>query len=218
MSFDPAWETGYAAETVGLGGNPQLVHLFDSFCNGHQDRVLELGCGVGFNIQHWLGKHADYYAVDGSKTAIKFVHRIWPYLRERVLCHDFTCGLPFTGFDVVFDRAAIAHNCETDIRAAVRHAYDALKPGGIFVSCDWFSDKHTELQNGEPDADEFTRTGYKEGVFRNAGRVHFSSRDEILDIFKDFDGILVQERTITQEAAGREYVWAVWDIVMRRAA
>lgn len=218
MTFDPAWESGYANKSVGLGRNSTIYQLMDSFCDGRQERVLELGCGVGYNIEYWLKRNADYYGLDGSQTAISACHHVWPFLRERIVCCDFTQGFPFTGFDVIFDRAAIAHNDLEGIRRTVKYIYDVLKPGGIFVSCDWFSDSHSDMARGDAVADGVsTRSGYMEGNFRNCGKVHYSSREEIVELFSDFAGVLLQERTIHQEQAGREFTWAVFDIVMRRA-
>ena len=217
MSFDPAWEAGYVAANIGTGQNGILYGMLDHYCQGRQENVLELGCGLGFNIRYWLERNADYRAIEGSATAVNAVHKMWPVLKERVVCADFTAGIPFTmPFDVIFDRAAVTHNNHSDIRRTLAHVYEGLKPGGLFVSCDWFSTSHHELEFGTHIDDEFTRTGYVDGVFRNIGRVHFSSRDEICELFSDFQEVMIMERIKRQELAGRSFVWAVWDLVFRK--
>lgn len=220
MSFDPAWEDGYKNNAVGIGRNNAVYSLMDSYCQGHQQDVLELGCGAGFNVQYWLDRNADYRAIDGSAKVVEHVHRLWPVLRERVVCGDFTNRpLPFDRqFDVIFDRASVSHNDLPSIKRAVANVYDFLKPGGLFLSCDWFSTTHTEMFRGHPTEDPNTRTGYDSGVFRNCGRVHFSDRDEITSLFSDFQTVLLQEHLIIREYKGCENRWSCWDFVMRKAA
>lgn len=217
MTFDPAWEVGYVNANVGVGKNSMLYALLDNYCEGRQDHVLELGVGLGFNIDYWLEREADYRGIEGSATAVNVVHKMYPVLKERVVHGDFTDCIPFQiAFDIVFDRASVAHNNIASIRRCVANIWNALKPGGIFVSCDWFSTSHTEMLRGFPTEEENTRTGYDSGVFRNVGLVHFSSREEIVELFKDFDHVLIQEQLRKSEYAGRENVWSVWDLVMRR--
>jgi SAM-dependent methyltransferase len=232
--ISPEWEDGYAAQTHGTGVDPYLFWLLDSFCQGPQARVLEIGCGIGGSIYYWINRQSDYYGIDGSQSAIDSVHKKYPILRERVTCGDFADGLPGGNFDVIYDRAAMTHNCSADIERTVGHIHEALKPGGVFVASDWFSWRHSEFSRGDMGEDTVTRTGYSDGQFKGVGKVHFFTFGELVKLFKNFQGIMIQERTnrrpgpnpflngmnkyrwMSDHFNEEDYISAVWDLVVRR--
>lgn len=225
MSFDQLWEERYKLNDVGFATNNLLFYILDVCVPGRQKFVCEFGCGLGWNIDYWLKRSADYRGIDGSRTAIEYVHDVRPYLIERIACADFSrpesFGFGMFGhntFDVVFDRASVCHNNGIDIRSSVANAFTILKPGGIYIGCDWFSSKHSEFCNGVPVDDAWTRNGYASGQFTKIGKVHFCTEDEIDDIFKDFEKIMLQERLIRPFAGLRDYTTAVWDLAMRKPA
>ena len=75
---------------------------------------------------------------------------------------------------------------------------------------------HSDYKHGIQDQDSFTRTNYKNGQFVHVGRVHFSDKKHLLDLFKKFK-ILVLEHNITKtEVPKKNSVIAGWNIVAQK--
>ena len=226
------WDAYYEGRDNSVGTHAIFNKLMQVYIT-EADRILELGAGVGINIPD-IAHFGRYYAIEGSAYAVSVMHQKFPNLRDRIVCHDFTKGIPFeNGFDAIVERASIAHNDLAGIVRAVDNVYDALKPGGIFVSSDWFSVRHSEFIRGHNTEDICTHTDYTDGQFAGVGNVHFSSEAELLHIFKRFDRLFLQERQTIRKGPGFaaqcdrrkfiapcfedcDYVSAVWDIVCRR--
>lgn len=234
MSFSEEWEKFHAVEQPGIGAFPYLQMLVQNVV-ADASRVLEVGCGTGQNIP-FFKRHmgSDYFGIEGSQSAVNTVKENYPDLASQIHCGDFTKEQPFGGgFDLVVDRAAIAHNRIDSIRNCIDIIYDSLKPGGIFCSVDWFSTNHSEIRRGER-MERCTRTGYANGQFRNIGVVHFSDEEELTDLFGKFQRVMLNERVtrrigvggflrqqvrphyISAEFDGWDYRSAVWDIAVRK--
>lgn len=235
MSVSPEWEKWYAGGGAIEGWYPELMRLIKIFVV-EADRLLELGAGSGGTIRMLRERGLPYHGVEGSESAVARLHGIYPDLKDQIVVGDFTQALPFGGgFDVIIDRASIAHNDSEGIRRTVDLIYDALKPGGIFISSDWFSTWHSEFTRGRR-LEPRTRTDYPDGQFRGIGRVHFSDEEEFSDLFAKFDGLHIEERivrrsgpnrlvpfpvdfrTISRAFAGMDYRTAVFDLVVRKPA
>ncbi len=234
MNVSYEWERFYAAGEFPDGTYPHYEKLFSSFVSS-ADRMLELGAGTGTEIDFFTKyMKFGYHGIDGSRGSISHLHGSYPILAERIKCADFTKEIPFDGkFDLICDRASISHNDLESIRACLALVFDALNPGGIFIGCDWFSTWHSEFTRGEKLWGN-TRTGYKDGQFQGIGKVHFSDEAELVELFKDFEGIFLQERVMRRPAPNGlvdpvlkvrwiapdfrlvDYRSVVWDIVVRK--
>lgn len=197
--------------------------------------MLELGCGAGGEIDFYNSAlHFGWHGIDGSEEAVKQLCANHADVRASVVVGDFTKELPFGGeYDFIVDRAAVTHNALPDIRRCMRLVLDALKPGGVFVGCDWFSTKHSEANRGS-ELGNRTRTGYADGQFKDIGIVHFTDEAELIELFDGFEVFFLQERTtrrsgpsmlvpqpaqahwISQAFWKVDYVSAVYDIVARK--
>jgi SAM-dependent methyltransferase len=221
-----AWEAWYASGNAIAGHYPAfekmiLTHVVEAA------RVLELGAGFGATIPFLRDHYGQYHGIEGSPTAVAALHARFPYLAPFIKCADFCREIPFEpGFDLIVDRASIAHNDLDAIRRCLRLAWQALKPGGLLICADWFSASHSEA----------SRTAHPDGQFAGVGRVHFSSQTEIEELFAPFQGIHLEEvsnrragpnalvpepinfRYISTAFAGQDYVSAVWNIVVRKPA
>jgi SAM-dependent methyltransferase len=180
-------------------------------------RVLELGCGSGANIPFFQAARCDYYSVEGSATAVARVQAAHPELRNHIVMADFTSSLPVPGeFDLILDRAALTHNSALDIRRALSLSHRKLKPEGRFIGVDWFSTLHTDYSLGKPGADVNTRTGYQTGIFAGLGEVHFSDERHILELFQEFEMLVLEHKTLETRIPidGRKI--ATWNFVARK--
>lgn len=234
MSLSPEWEAWYANGNCVRGTNTALVKLIVRFVK-EAEKVLELGTGSGGNIAPMQELGFPYYGIEGSQTAVAVLHETFPDLKDRIVVGDFTDDHPFgNGFDVVIDRASVPHNDSKAIRRCLDIAWETLKPGGLFISSDWFSTQHSEFARGEA-VDANARTGYQNGQFAGIGIVHFSDERDLVELFAKFEPVSLEERIVRRVAAsgflrrgqmmqdyvstafnGMEYRSAVWDIVVRR--
>lgn len=234
MMVSPEWERFYAAGVFSDGTFPHYEKLVRSFV-GDAGMMLELGAGNGCEIPFFT-KYLNfgYRGVDGSPSAVERLHQLHPELADRIKLADFTKEIPFEGeFDLIAERASIPHNDLDSIRSCLALVYRALKPGGIFISSDWFSTWHSEFARGEKVGPN-TRAGYPDGQFKDIGTVHFSDEAELVYLFKDFEGIFLQERMTRRPAPNGlvdpvlnlrwispeyrlvDYRSVVWDIVVRK--
>lgn len=178
MGFDQDWENTYASGThLSVWPWSDIVSLVNRHCKPlitkGGGRVVELGCGAGANIPFFLALGMDYYAIEGSPTIVRQLHKRYPELADKVKVGDFTNDQPFLNdFDIVIDRASLTHNTTKAIKHALQIAYDSLRPGGVFISTDWFSKNHTVFKGGENSEDEFTRNNHTKGQFIGVGNVH----------------------------------------------
>ena len=234
MTFSLDWDCHYDPNTpAAYAFYPNFEKLLTFFV-GEADRMLELGAGAGGEIQYFAGRGFGYHGIDGSEAAIAALKKQYRSIADRIKVADFTKEIPFDGqFDLIVDRASVAHNDLASIRSCIALVYEKLKPGGLFISSDWFSAGHSEARRGIK-LEENTRSDYPDGQFQGVGKVHFSSEEEIVDLFKDFEGIFMQERIarrpppndLVQQVLNMRWVSphfrrevyqsAFWDIVVRR--
>jgi SAM-dependent methyltransferase len=116
-------------------------------------RVLELGCGGGNNAFH-LKSHFDMTLVDLSPGMLAVSRAINPEC-EHIKGDIRKVRLGRT-FDAVFVHDAICHmTTEADLRAAMKTAYEHLRPGGValFVPDEVTETFAAETDHGGNDAD-----------------------------------------------------------------
>jgi SAM-dependent methyltransferase len=220
MSFDTKWETTY------INGGQQIrwpwsdvVRFVMTFGRPYEPglRVLELGCGSGGNIPFFEAIGCDYYAVDGSLTAVERLLEAHPGLRGHVVQGDFTVDLPFSGvFDLIVDRGSVTCNATISIRRALDIAHTRLRSGGRYIGVDWFSTAHPEFLRGLPVEDANTRTGFEDGVFAGLGRIHFADQSNIVDLFSNFELLLLEHKVITRHLPKDGWGVATWNIVAEK--
>jgi SAM-dependent methyltransferase len=148
-------------------------------------KVLELGCGAGANIPLFASLGANYYAVEGSKTIVKKLHQQYPQFKGNIVSGDFTKDIPDEKFDLIVDRSSLTHNDERAIIECIDMCYQRLENGGKFIGIDWFSTDYPEYKKGNEAGDVWTKT-FKERHFADVGKVHFSDKAHLLELFKKF--------------------------------
>lgn len=179
-------------------------------------RVLELGCAVGANVPLFLELGADYYAIEGSASAVDRLVARFPRLKSRVAHGDFTADFSFDGpFDMIVDRSALTHNTNEAIGRTLQRVREALRPGGWFIGIDWFSSRDTEKQYGTVAEDEWTYSGFSRGRFAGVGRVHFSDEGHLRSLFGGFELEVLDEKIVDHREPARGQ-FATWNIVARR--
>lgn len=229
------WDKFYQSDEIVSGSFYHFMKMAQ-WSVTEAEKVLELGAGVGQNIP-WLTEIGEYYGIEGSAKAVAYLHAEFPRMASRIALGDFSRIQPFgTDFDLVVDRASVPHNDIAAITRTLALVWASLKPGGLFISSDWFSMNHSEALRGqtlEYWTDGRTATGYEDGQFAGLAKVHFSGEPELGQLFYAFDHCALQERITRRKAPGfvqgvvkrrwiasafdhLDYDSAVWDIIVRK--
>lgn len=217
MSFSHEWEARY----LRIGGMSQwpwsdLVSHCKRHLRGQTSglKVLELGCAAGANIPFFLSLGMDYHGIEGSESMVTDLLKRFPQLRGKVVAGDFTREIPFPGpFPLIVDRSSLTHNPTADIRRCLALAAERMPPGGKYIGIDWFSIEHSDFPLGVACDDAFTRRQFPSGLFQGVGKVHFSDREHLADLFRDFTLESLEHKRIERRFPGPESVHAAWNLV-----
>ncbi len=162
-------------------------------------KVLELGCGPGANI--WF-LHREGYAtagIDFSPTAIEqSSQRIQhenassPAPPADLRTGDF-CQLPWedASFDVVIDIHAIYANRLSVISSVIAESHRVLKPGGRHFSKMWGLE--TTGAGDGVEIEPGTWDDIQSGPCQQMGVSHFFDREEIQNLFAEFQSLNLDE-------------------------
>ena len=196
-----------------------LVSLVTRYHKSREHRsVLELGFGTGPNIPFFLNSGYLYRGIEGSSEAVRLARSRFPEVADRLDVGDITSFSCDEAFDLVVDRAALTHNTSDAIEEAFSCIRSSLRPGGVFVGVDWFSQRHSAWGAGE-EVDPFTRTHICEGQFAGVGIVHFETASNLSSTLHraGLSVIRLEEKTVTTIVGnGGEEVVASFNFVAKR--
>jgi SAM-dependent methyltransferase len=220
MNFSKEWDERYKQHTqMSIWPWSDLVSYVMRYCRPSSSdfKVLELGCGAGANIPFFRHLGVEYYAIEGSRTIVESLWAQYPELRHNILIGDITAEIPFeVQFDLIVDRSSLTHNTSTAIKDALFHVFNHLKAGCKYVGIDWFATLHSDFGSGEPVEDEYTKTNYKKGQFAQIGRVHFSDKKHLEELFAGFEIEIMELKTIKREIPENAQIFASWNLVAIR--
>lgn len=220
MTFSKEWDERYRVNT-NLSTWPwsDLVSYVMRYArpSGPEYSVLEIGCGAGANIPFFIKLGVRYYAIEGSPYIVRKLQAEFPELEKNIVTGDFTEVIPFSEeFDLVVDRSSLTHNTTSAIKRCLALVYEKLKPGGKFIGIDWFSTLHSDYDAGIDDGDSYTRKDYTTGQFAEVGRVHFSDKAHIAELFENFHLDILEHKVIKRELPESDHVFATWNFVARK--
>lgn len=220
MSFSQEWDERYRENTqLSIWPWSDMVSCVMRYArpNSAQFKVLELGCGAGANIPFFQYLGVQYYAIEGSSTIVERLWKRFPEFKGKIIAGDFTKNISFAEqFDLVVDRSSLTHNTTAAIRTCLSQVYDRLKNGGKYIGIDWFSIGHSDYQQGAIAEDVYTRKGYTEGQFANIGRVHFSDKPHLEELFANFVIERLEHKIVHREIPADKHVFASWNLVARK--
>jgi len=199
------WNGKHAANELAFGKQPLPFGLSVQNEIGPDDKVLELGCGMGGDARLFASLGADVVATDFSDVAVAENNKNGtpPNLSFQVL--DITGHFPFEHgtFTVLYSHLALHYwNRETTAEVFAEIAR-VLKPGGkLFFMCK--SEKDPKYgQGGEVEPGVFSRNGHI--------RHFFSPEYTRALLAKDFEIIKLEESAATYAGEDSAFVecWAV---------
>ncbi len=218
MGFSNEWELSYKkGKQMSLWPWSDLVSYVMRYAQpmGPEYTVLELGCGSGANIPFFKSLGIKYYAIEGSESMVEKLKIKYPNYKNNIICGDFVKEIPFKiSFDLIIDRGSITHNTTSSIIRIIKNIKKSIKPNGIFIGIDWFSTEYSEYQKGEivPE-DPYSRTNYTEGPFTNLGIVHFTDKEHIQELFKEFELNVLELKVIKREIPDTSFRFASWNFL-----
>jgi trans-aconitate methyltransferase len=123
---------GTAMYDTGLGYvSSQGAPLLDLLDPKTDERIIDLGCGVGSLTAEIAARGAEVLGIDGTASLINEARMAYPTLSFTVGDpHDFTV---VQSYDAVFSNAAL-HWMRRDPSSVIAGVHAALRPGGRFVA------------------------------------------------------------------------------------
>lgn len=222
MGFSKEWEDRYKESThLSIWPWSDLISYVMNYARptGEKYRVLELGCGAGANIPFFMTlPGVEYCAMEGSQTMVDRLKEKYGKVRDGLVCGDFTKEIPFSGsFDLIVDRGSLTHNTTASLRNCIKLIQGKLKDTGRFISIDWFSTEHSAYSEGQPDpADHYTIKNFTSGAMKNLGNVHFSDEENLRELFKDFEFVILDHKIIHREVPKNSCRYGAWDFVLKK--
>lgn len=218
MTFSKEWDTSFKKNKhMSIWPWSDLVSYVMRYVkpSGENFKVLELGCGNGANIPFFKHLGVKYFSIEGSITIVNRLKEKYPELNDNIICGDFTQEIPILEkFDLIIDRGALTLNLTKSIKKCLDNVLGKMKTKGKFIGIDWFSTSHSDFKKGEPIPDDpYSRKGYKEGPLADIGIVHFSDKKHLIELFDNFDIIVLEHKICKREIPNDNFVSGVWNFV-----
>lgn len=101
---------------------------------GLQGRLLDVGCGNGFNANKYVSWGFDVVGVDVSVEGIAIAKNAYPQVQfESIeICADLLSRIDQNPFDAVSSTEVVEHLY--DPHAWAKCCYNALRPGGVLIA------------------------------------------------------------------------------------
>lgn len=217
MSFSEQWDEIYrSGSNLSIWPWSDLVSYVHRYAKPFtcSTKVLEIGFGAGANIPFFLSIGVDYHGIEGSESVVARVREQYPQLKHKLTPADFITHRYLEKYDLVVDRSSMTHNDTSAIRTGLKNISAAMKPGAKYIGIDWFSVEHTDYCFGDS-VDQFTRANITTGQFTKVGKVHFSDKEHLVDLFTDagLEIIALEQKKHSAEIPIRGHVFASWNFV-----
>ncbi len=203
--FDEKWEREIYSKGRQINKYPfgELVSVFFNSLKyletNEKDKknikVLEIGCGAGNNLWFLAEQGFDTYGIDGSHSACKAAKELQKQRNVNVTIQQaYFDNLPFddNSMDIIIDREATCCGTLNDVKKWWREANRVLKKGGLIISLKYanYDQDLLEIQKGTLNATQIEENTFKDiesGTFMDTGIIHFTTYDELFEIFSFCD-------------------------------
>ena len=174
---------------VFLEPHSDMERLAKLFKKNNVQTSLDLGCGTGRHLIFFANNNFDIYGLDGSPRGIEIAEE-WlseEGIRVETECCKIEQSFPYEDdfFDAIISIQVIHHNLKENILKTVREIERVLRNGGyIFITFPYLK-KNSQNDNWNlkkvEEGTYIPQKGKEKGVLH-----HFSSLEEIQEVFKSF--------------------------------
>jgi len=109
--------------------------------------LLDLGCGTGLELDEIFKLHPDLSVVgiDLTEAMLQKLREKHPHRDMRLICGDyFAVDFGKAAFDCAVSFETMHHFPKLSKLALYRRIWDSLKPGGMYIECDWMVETQAE--------------------------------------------------------------------------
>jgi len=149
------------------------------------NKVLDVGCGNGNNLQFLAEMNYDCYGIDISTKAVESAKE---NLNEKQMKVNISLGdstnLQFEDnfFDIIISHGVLDHMLFSDAKKSIAEMKRVVKAGG-FIFLTLISDQDCQFKNGEEvEKNSFNiLEGYEKGLIQ-----HYYDIEELNELFREF--------------------------------
>jgi SAM-dependent methyltransferase len=223
MTWEPVWEEIFQRQEWGKYPAEDLIRFiarnFYDVPDRKEVKLLEIGCGPGGNLWYMAREGFAVYGIDGSPTAVKRAKERLdgecPGWKGEIVTGDFSAGLPFEDafFNAVIDNEAVYCNPFESSKFVYKECHRILKESGKL-----FSRTFATGSWGQGIGENVGHNAWlvDEGVFRGKGYTRFTSKEDIAELFGDFD--IEEIELLTRTVGGLEHEIREWLITVVKSS
>lgn len=107
-------------------------------------RLLDLGCGTGLELDEIFKLHplVEVTGIDLTQAMLDRLKQKHPQKSMRLICTSyFDVELEKSSFDCAVSFQTMHHFSHESKTALYKKIYDSLKPGGVYIECDYMVEK-----------------------------------------------------------------------------
>lgn len=174
-----------------------VQYVFRNFKRDNITKVLDLGCGAGRHTYFMSKENLDVYGIDISSDGVEYTKRI---LEQDNLNGNIKVGsvdnIPFD--DELFDGIisyGVLYYCTTDeIKKSIKEIHRVLKNGGKALLIVRSTEDYRYGEGIEIEKNTFLikeKDENKSSFNENGMKMHFFTRDELMELFNNFNSISI---------------------------
>jgi tRNA (cmo5U34)-methyltransferase len=139
--FNKRAESYDEVHTSHIGGGRESKDIVARYLPAHTRDVLDLGCGTGLELEALFNRFpgAKVLGIDMAQDMLALLRERCAGRNVQTLCMSyFDYAFPQQAFDAVISVMSLHHLAPDQKLALYRQARGALRPGGVFLNCDYY--------------------------------------------------------------------------------
>lgn len=188
-----------------------VQYIFRNFKRDGKEKVLDLGCGAGRHIFLMATEGIIPYGLDFSHEGVAYTQKMLENMGQNQYMNNIKEGsmvnIPFEDnfFDGIICFGSLYYLNYSDIKKSVNEMERVLKKNGKFMcvvrSTSDYRCNETNCQKTDEENTYYINVGdtNKCAHSENGMLMHFFTKDEVKELFKDFEELNINEVTETHD-------------------
>ncbi|NMA00251.1 MAG: class I SAM-dependent methyltransferase [Clostridiaceae bacterium] len=196
----------------GLSFSKSLKSFIDSFPEGEEMKVLDIGCGYGYKSLCLAYRGCSVVAIDIDPQKLAFLKQYTEKSNLKIQTIEGSMTnlpVPDHVFDVAICCSTIHHQKMTGIAKTVSEILRVLKPGGR-VFFDMLSVNDPTYEIGE-EIEPGTKVGGREG--EEGVPHHYFTKEEVEEILTDYSKVDISEKKFSYDFNHKQYTCILFEVV-----